>query len=264
MFAKINGVSMYKMYKNLSVILIALALSIAGLPAHSQDSPLIVSPASGFYPDSAQFDLMLLVAEQGTSIDHAEYYLNGQRVTRWLSRCMSRGYTENRFPFMTCKGGIASILGAGRHELGVEAYLADGRMLSSQVYYDIIPTAPTQLFEFALPSKSPMFDTGIMLEPYYEYEVSGTGEIAVWPQNSDFPVSGVSGNGLACNYSTCLVPGAPTGALVAKIGDGEWFVIDETHVVRPYYPARLYLSVNDRIFEDNVGSFDIRVKRLQP
>jgi hypothetical protein len=94
-------------------------------------------------------------------------------------------------------------------------------------------------------------DTGINVSVGDYLHVSTTGRV-LWAPDSPM----VDANGAAIAGSNAPLPGAGNGALVARIGNGEVFLVGtnlDSH--RVGVAGRLYLAVNDDIVTDNQGQF---------
>jgi hypothetical protein len=57
------------------------------------------------------------------------------------------------------------------------------------------------------------------------------------------------------------VPGAPGGALVARVDNGKPFLIGNQGSVRMPANGTLYLGINDDILNDNTGDFYVTISR---
>jgi hypothetical protein len=57
------------------------------------------------------------------------------------------------------------------------------------------------------------------------------------------------------------VPGAPTGALIGRIGNSQPFVIGNTAQIQAPAGGQLFLGVNDSYLQDNDGAFQVEVQR---
>ncbi|WP_347330017.1 hypothetical protein [Marinimicrobium locisalis] len=136
----------------------------------------------------------------------------------------------------------------------------DGEALRAAVQYEILSTAPSYSYTFELATNSPKT---VELTSGYEYAVTASGQATLWAENPDFPVSSPSGNGTTCNTYNCLVPGAPTGALVVKVGDSSWSLLGSHGTLNLPYPEEVSFSVNDRRLEDNIGAYRVNITRIR-
>ena len=142
-------------------------------------------------------------------------------------------------------------------------------MTSSTVV--IVPTQldwTTTIVELRVSANQAYTTTDIYLEPYQNYVITAEGNVNLWPSNPSFSQATPVGNGTTCNYSTCPIQGAQTGALIAKTNNGPWFIVKDRLVLgdqnQPFQPGNLTFSINDHMPQDNVGSFKIKVNKKQP
>ena len=57
------------------------------------------------------------------------------------------------------------------------------------------------------------------------------------------------------------IPNAPAGALIARIDNSQPILIGAHQTLRASQSGRLYLSVNDDHFADNLGNFIVVIQR---
>lgn len=235
-------------------------ITALALAAHAKSSDLQVFPASGTYLDKNQFDLTFIAQTPGTRIQHLELMLNGIPAPALAERCSSASRTEQGFPYIQCKNLSGAALGSGPVHLEAVSHLDDGGTLHAGVQYEILSTAPSYSYTFELATNSPKT---MELTSGYEYAVTASGQAVLWAENPDFPVSSPSGNGTTCNTDNCLIPGAPTGALVVKVGGGSWNLLGNHGTLNLPYPEEVTFAVNDRRLEDNIGSYQVNITRIR-
>lgn len=236
-----------------------LATILALLSAHATSSDLKVFPASGTYLDKNQFDLTFIAQTPGDRIQHLELLLNGIPAPALAERCSSAGTTEQGFPYIQCKSLSGAALGSGPVHLEAVSHTNQGGTLHAEAQYEILSTALSYSYTFDLPTSSPKM---MNLTSGYTYTTTASGEAILWAENPNFPVSSPSGNGTTCNTGSCLVPGAPTGALVVKIGPGNWNVLGTHGTFHLPYPEDVIFAVNDRRLEDNIGAYQVNITRV--
>jgi hypothetical protein len=91
---------------------------------------------------------------------------------------------------------------------------------------------------------------------YLRFEPSG--EIRLSTNGDD--VATAAGGRNSRTVDKAQIPSAPVGALIARVGNGQPFVIgDSTQAIEMPASGRLYLSVNDDHLPDNSGNFVVKV-----
>jgi hypothetical protein len=98
--------------------------------------------------------------------------------------------------------------------------------------------------------------TGIQVRRGEPLDISASGEITVGGGNA--PAS-PAGTGEMRTENT--IQGAPTGALIGRIGNGQPFVIGTQTRIQAPAAGQLFLGVNDSNHADNQGSFRVDVRR---
>ena len=112
--------------------------------------------------------------------------------------------------------------------------------------------------------------TGVTLDAGSTYSLHVGGQAITAPASvfAPFPggfggVSGPEGQPFTCvdfTGGTCLLDGAPFGALIGRIGDGTPFVIGAATVLHAQASGLLFLAVNDYLeFDDNQGGFSVHI-----
>lgn len=258
-----------KINKSIFTGLIATFVLALNIPLALAQQNLVISPASGTYLDISQLDLSLIVnvpVVPGSGIQSIKYYVNGALVNEWFKSCMTEGKTIQDYKYFLCKNQAGSSFGVGYHDFRVVVQLQNGIQFENQVNYEIIATRASTSLMLPISANSSLSSTGLELEPMRRYEISANGQISLWPQNYNFPTATPRGNGTTCTNSSCLILGAPTGALVGKVGNGPWFLVKDRFVIDPqqqaYGPGTLFLSVNDHMHQDNLGAFSVTIKAL--
>ena len=100
--------------------------------------------------------------------------------------------------------------------------------------------------------------TGVTVAPGDQMRFSATGLVNTLPPFTDSE-GGPNGNGNPCTLD-CLVPDADFGALIGKIGDGgPGFVIGQQSNRTADRSGEVILAVNDSIFFDNEGQYQVSI-----
>lgn len=101
-------------------------------------------------------------------------------------------------------------------------------------------------------------NTGYTVSLGDQIQFIAVGSVNTYPDatNPPNPWSGPDGNGYNCN-AQCLLPSAQFGALIGRIGSGNWFLIGSRKSLTVSTSGELILAVNDNINNDNLGSYTI-------
>ncbi len=142
----------------------------------------------------------------------------------------------------------------------------------AQVYLTSLPTAVSlkpgaiahvveaggSLGGIAVPAKEPWTQTSVTVREGEKVRFSATGDIRVNPTTS----STVTGAASAMSASGYPVRNAAAGTLIARIGDGQPFVIGGSgQPVTMPASGLLFLGINDDRFDDNNGQFMVMIGR---
>lgn len=106
------------------------------------------------------------------------------------------------------------------------------------------------------------YDTGLSIKSGQNISVEASGSYNLWSGNPEYDVADPQGWGDApCNWDVCAFTDAPTGALVAKIGDGNPVYIGKFRIFKVTTAGTLFLAINDGVndYTDNTGKVDIQV-----
>jgi hypothetical protein len=99
---------------------------------------IAISPPSGEYVTTQDFDITLIVAASGLSVTGGSALLDGSDVTDLLLECIIHGTLVSGGETFRCTGLTQEILGqAGSHTLQIEVVLNDGSRLSDTVSWHI-------------------------------------------------------------------------------------------------------------------------------
>jgi len=122
------------------------------------------------------------------------------------------------------------------------------------------------------PGKNPYFvalarpannwnDTGIDIQPGESYQISVVG--GQWYSNPYWTSPLGAGNSKYIASSSYLLPGAPEGALIGRVGAGPVFLIGNSAKTPDNSVGRLQVTVNDAPagFGDNSGSLGLDIKK---
>lgn len=230
-----------------------------------------ISPASSTLLDNQKFDLTFTIHADlfSTHLLDIKAYLNGvEDVTGWFKNCFQRQNIQEPITIFMCRDQSGMSFGLGWHELNIKAYLSDGSVHEASSVYKVVKNQRPYLlpFSFFHPSSSPSYNSGITVSAGEKLKILASGKIIVWASNPSFPVASPKGNGTTCNTSTCLVPGAPTGALLVRVGpSGRWLVAGDYIQLTADRAGELIFAVNDKnlpeSWTDNLGSFDVIISR---
>lgn len=103
-------------------------------------------------------------------------------------------------------------------------------------------------------------DTGVNVNSGDRLEIVAEGTIVLSNNNNGNDTANAAGAFSQRRAQGAPVPTAPAGALIARIGDGQPFVLgSEEWSSRVYQSGRLYLGVNDDFLGDNRGEFRVRL-----
>ena len=100
-------------------------------------------------------------------------------------------------------------------------------------------------------ARQPWTDTGVDIRPGQTFYITSSGEIRWGRERRDGPAGE---NNSPYNAGRPL-PDRPGAALLARIGNDLMFVGNQPGPFRVRGGGRLYLGINDDVFEDNTGSF---------
>jgi hypothetical protein len=250
---------------------LTIALGMISLIANAQE-PLYaeISPGSGVLLDTQKFDMVFSIpASNLAPMAYAVVYLNGhQDMTDWFKRCFQKqDVLDEPFTTYQCTNQSGMVFGVGEHELSVKMYLMDGSSYVANTFYKVIKNQhPTTLpFSFSHLSSNPANGSGIYVSLGEKLRILASGRIITWASNPSFPVATPKGS-VSCNASSCLIPGALTGALLVKIGPtGRWMVAGDYLSLTADRPGELIFAVNDKNlpegWADNLGSFDVTITK---
>ncbi|HET7219139.1 MAG TPA: hypothetical protein VFJ02_13875 [Vicinamibacterales bacterium] len=99
--------------------------------------------------------------------------------------------------------------------------------------------------------------TGITVRRGEPLSISASGEIKIGGPGN--PSASPAGAG-ATNAGN-PAPSAPTGALIARIGNGAPFLIGSQTQIQAPAAGQLFLGINDSYLQDNEGTFQVQVTR---
>jgi hypothetical protein len=99
---------------------------------------IAISPPSGEYVTTQDFDITLIVEAPGLSVAGGSATLNGSDVTDALLQCIINGTLLSGGETFRCPGIAHGMLGqAGSHTLEIEVVLSDGSRLSETVIWQV-------------------------------------------------------------------------------------------------------------------------------
>lgn len=112
-----------------------------------------------------------------------------------------------------------------------------------------------------VPGSSTGTGTNILLNIAESIEIIATGSVNTYPENPENPWGGPDGNGYPCT-SECLLPTAQFGALIGRVGNGEWFFVGSQKALVVVNTGELIFAVNDTISDNNIGSFSVILTKI--
>lgn len=104
-------------------------------------------------------------------------------------------------------------------------------------------------------AREPWTDTGIDIRPGQTFYIAASGQVRWGRERRDGP-AGESNSPYNRNRP---LPDRPAAALLARIGNDMLFVGEQAGPFRARGGGRLYLGINDDVFDDNTGSFRVTV-----
>ena len=245
--------------------LAAISLVSLCIPCLAFDSPeLSIFPASGVMADSSSFDFTLIVKQTYVPIRRIGFEVNGSIALNPFGDCGSEGYTDQNFMIYRCKSVKVAMLGRDMANIMVRVELESGQIISGDVHYQILASQNYTGTSVLLSGASSEVHTNLIVKPGERYLISASGTVSLWPSNPKFPIATANGNGTSCNYSDCLLPGAPTGALLVHVGNSGWMLVGSDFQFTPLTGGELILGINDHVFNDNLGAYQVSVKRVMP
>jgi len=121
------------------------------------------------------------------------------------------------------------------------------------------PTPTPQVFVVMVQADIAWVDTGIDINPSQTIMITSTGTVNTW-NGADISDSDADGQSdYICDRTDCAIPDLNYGTLVGRIGDGEPFRVGTSFVLTPPISGRLFLTVNDWEYFDNLREFEITI-----
>ena len=101
-------------------------------------------------------------------------------------------------------------------------------------------------------------DTGINVTAGDSITINAEGQIRLSRNGRDFATAaGATSGRRPANGGT--IPNAAAGALVARFGDSAPVLVGDNRTVRASRAGRLYLGVNDDVWDDNTGQYNVTI-----
>ncbi len=265
----------------------ALAVGMVAVVAHAQQLlPVTITPATGQYIASQRFDIAVNVPPSialpealtapyydpygvGGATVKINAFVNGRDVTPWFSECMQEHRTVgSQIRILLCKVLDTSPFTVGLNTLRVDI-VTGGQTYSASADYNFIASErkPRLLpYHFQIQGVSVNTKSGIKVSQNERVYITATGNVNVWPANVSYPISTPRGVQTCVASSTCLLPGAPVGGLLVKIGAyGRWTFVGSSYSLVADRPGELIFAVNDKSEQvdtsDNTGSYDVYVSK---
>jgi hypothetical protein len=265
---------------SVACILLGSSLAVA------QEALVSLSPATGDFLESQKFDIAINVSPLVPLPDvlSAPIYdpttpnapvritaaVNSVDATGWINECIQEhrtAVTANRV--LLCKSLDYSPFLVGPNQLKVSITDGAGGLYTAQATYNLIASdrkARSLPYRFEIKGTSMNTATGIKVALNDRLNITGTGYVNTWPANTSFPISTYRGTQVCASNSTCLLPGAPVGALLVKIGQyGRWVYVAGSSPFVADRPGELIFAVNDKTEQaatsDNTGSYLVTVAK---
>jgi Ca2+-binding EF-hand superfamily protein len=96
-------------------------------------------------------------------------------------------------------------------------------------------------------------DTGIIVRRGDYFSIDASGTVTLSSNGNDF--ADPAGSRLGRRAESAPLPNASAGALIARINNGAPMLVGNRRTIMANDSGRLFLSVNDDFFPDNVGEF---------
>ena len=100
-------------------------------------SLLTISPPSGVYVTTQNFDLTLIVETEGVSVVGGSATFDGSDVTSYLAGCLIPGTLVSGGQTFRCPNLTGGLFGTGTHTLDVTLDLSDGSSVSDTVTWEV-------------------------------------------------------------------------------------------------------------------------------
>jgi hypothetical protein len=104
-------------------------------------------------------------------------------------------------------------------------------------------------------AREPWTDTGVDIRPGQTFYITSAGQIRWGRERRDGP----AGEDNSPYNAGRPLPDRPGAALLARVGNDLMFVGSQSGPFRVRSGGRLYLGINDDVFEDNTGAFRVTV-----
>ena len=102
-------------------------------------------------------------------------------------------------------------------------------------------------------------DTGIYVDPSQTISIVSTGDVNTWG-GADISNSDADGQEpYICEREDCAMKDMNFGTLIGRIDEGESFRVGTSFVLVPTTNGRLYLTVNDWEYFDNLREFEVTI-----
>lgn len=270
------------MLKPFKFVLGALGLVAAAASFAQTNRPAEISPASGTLLDNQKFDLLInlpgaiidpyLAADYLKSTMFISAKVDGIDQTPAFKNCLipMKAKADGGLS-LVCPNQTASLFGtAGTHvlDITVTPFIKDGITYTGRAEYRLVSALKyiALPYKVTVPASSPVTATGIYLTPGDSVSITATGYATIMPGTGGFPLAGPRGGSVNCaTNSTCLLPGAPVGMLLYRVGvTGPWkpYTADKLQI-QFTQPGELFFSINDKaapeFWTDNAGSFDVNL-----
>ena len=121
------------------------------------------------------------------------------------------------------------------------------------------PTPTPQVFVITVPADILWVDTGIDVNPSQTISIVSTGDVNTWG-GADISNSDADGQiPYICEREDCAMKDINFGTLVGRLDEGESFRVGTSFTLVPPINGRLYLTVNDWEYYDNLREFEVTI-----
>jgi len=121
------------------------------------------------------------------------------------------------------------------------------------------PTPTPQVFVITVPADILWVDTDIDVNPSQSISITSTGDVNTWG-GADISNSDADGQlPYICEREDCAMIDVNFGTLVGRIDEGTSFRVGTSFMLAPTTSGRLYLTVNDWEYFDNLREFEVTI-----
>jgi hypothetical protein len=275
-------------FKKISTLINGIVGLVFVASVAAQETPpsaITLTPSSGQFLVSQKFDIALALSPEvvfagplAPQLYDPSYpysriqfhaFVNGVDATTWFNECLQEHQTiPSGEHVLLCKAQDYSPFVEGSNDLQV--FIQTGyAVFTAQANFTFVKS---QRIIQPLPRRfiiqGTSFNTapGVVLALNDRVIIRASGSVNLWPSNPSFPISSPRGTQICVNPGTCILPGAPVGALLVKIGTyGRWIVAGDNYTLIADRPGELIFAVNDKTtspgFDDNLGGYLVTITK---